>query len=238
MNTGITLRGFEVHANEPSHYRHYHTLFLRVPGAFPTQIECVEFCGAPWYQITLTRPDGKQQMVYSGWRTEAEAQEAFETYPNGKAGHVGCQFEVGYKLTDTEGNYLPYQFCKADAVGAKAWGATWAKPEYGDYAPLKFDLTEAEAREVIAWREQADEQWFAAHPDFLPREEKITQAQVAGLSEGAAEFFVDAKEAFGDDAVALVGPLSTTAIECLECGAVYDEPGHVEPGAMGCDRCG
>jgi hypothetical protein len=27
------------------------------------------------------------------------------------------------------------------------------------------------------------------------------------------------------------------ARECLECGAVYDESGHVEPGEMGCDRC-
>lgn len=28
-----------------------------------------------------------------------------------------------------------------------------------------------------------------------------------------------------------------TATECLECGATYDEPGCVEPGQMGCDRC-
>jgi hypothetical protein len=25
--------------------------------------------------------------------------------------------------------------------------------------------------------------------------------------------------------------------ECLECGAVFDQAGYVEPGAMGCDRC-
>ncbi len=25
--------------------------------------------------------------------------------------------------------------------------------------------------------------------------------------------------------------------ECLECGAVFSESGHVEPGQMGCDRC-
>lgn len=25
--------------------------------------------------------------------------------------------------------------------------------------------------------------------------------------------------------------------ECLECGATFDEPGHVEPGLMSCDRC-
>lgn len=27
------------------------------------------------------------------------------------------------------------------------------------------------------------------------------------------------------------------ALECWECGATYAEPGHVEPGQMGCDRC-
>lgn len=26
-------------------------------------------------------------------------------------------------------------------------------------------------------------------------------------------------------------------LECFECGAVYDKPGHVEWGQMGCDRC-
>jgi hypothetical protein len=28
-----------------------------------------------------------------------------------------------------------------------------------------------------------------------------------------------------------------TALECWECGAIYEEPGHVEPGQMGCRRC-
>jgi hypothetical protein len=29
-----------------------------------------------------------------------------------------------------------------------------------------------------------------------------------------------------------------TDTECLECGSVFEQPGQVEPGAMGCDRCG
>ena len=40
-------------------------------------------------------------------------------------------------------------------------------------------------------------------------------------------------------AVALEGlPVVPRETECLECGAVYSEPGHVEAGGMGCDRCG
>lgn len=34
-------------------------------------------------------------------------------------------------------------------------------------------------------------------------------------------------------------PLSPPSeLECLECGAVYDRPGSVEPGGMSCRRCG
>jgi hypothetical protein len=32
-------------------------------------------------------------------------------------------------------------------------------------------------------------------------------------------------------------PPSPYVEECLECGATYGSPGHVEPGGMGCDRC-
>lgn len=233
INTGLTIRGFEVWATTPGHYRHYHTLALRMCETFPTEIECVDFGGAPYYQISFTRPDGKREFVYSGWRTEQEAINAYETYPNAKTASIGCQFEVGYKETDEEGNYKPYAFCKADIPGAKAWGTTWAY----DYAPLKFDLTEEEAEKIIAWREKADAEWFAARPDFLPREKRITEAQVAGLSETAAEFVVDAKEAFGEGAVVVIKQEASTATECLECGAIYDTPGSVEPGGMGCRRC-
>ena len=39
-------------------------------------------------------------------------------------------------------------------------------------------------------------------------------------------------------AAALPPQLMATETECLECGATYDEPGHVESGGMSCDRCG
>lgn len=236
VNTGLTLRGFEVWAVTPGHYRHYHTLFLRLPQRFPYEIVPDDLdiypAGERW-KIGFTRPDGQFSSSWTGC-TREEAEAIFEKYCQ-DGGTVGCQFEVNYKRTDENGDYLPYSFCDATATGAKAWGTTW--DTYPAYAPLKFDLTEEEAKQVIAWREQADKDWFAARPDFLPREEKITEAQVAGLSATAAEFYVDAKEAFGDSAVAVVTSEVPTATECLECGATYDHPGHVEPGGMGCDRC-
>lgn len=35
----------------------------------------------------------------------------------------------------------------------------------------------------------------------------------------------------------MLGPESTPLLECLECGATYQEPGHVEECGMGCERC-
>ena len=135
---------------------------------------------------------------------------------------------------------MPYAFAKGTEPAAKAWGTTWARPlgKGGfDYAPLEFELREDEAKKVIEWREQADADWFAARPDFLPRERRITDAQVGGLSETAAEFVVDCKDA-GFDVAVLAGTEVQALTECLECGAVYEAAGHVEWGGMGCDRCG
>lgn len=233
INTGLTLRGFEVHAITPHHYRHYHTLFLRVPGEFLT--ESYEQQPGRW-NVGFLRPDGKWTCSYVGYKTREEAEKARTTYTGATRGTIGCQFEVWYKEIDEEGNVKPYAFCSANTPGAKAGGTTWET--YPAYAPLKFELTEEEALQIIAWRENADAAWFGANPTFLPREEKITDAQVAGLSETAAEFFVDAKEAFGEESIALVSTEAPALTECLECGAVYNQPGHVEWGGMACDRCG
>ena len=233
INTGLTIRGFEVWALTPNHYRHYHTLFLRVPGEFPT--EAYEDKSGRWL-VGFLRPDGVRQATYSSYATREEAETARTTYEGATAARIGCQFEVGYKMTDASGHYLPYGFCAEGEVGAKAWGKTWVDANSG-YPPLKFDLTEDEARSVIKWREQADAAWLAARPDFVAREQRILDAQSAGLPEAAAEFAVDAVEALGGDSVVIIADASASETECLECGATYPEAGHVEPGGMGCRRC-
>lgn len=232
INTGLTIRGFEVWAITPHHYRHGHTFFLRVPGEFQT--ESYQRENGEWV-VGFNRPDGQRQITYCSYKAREEAEHARTTYPHATMATLNASLNVGYKKTDEKGDYLPYVFCKADEAGAKAWGAAFGA--YPEYAPLKFDLTEEEAAQVNVWREKADADWFGANPDFLPREKKITDAQVAGLSETAAEFVVDAKETFGDAAVAVITKEAPTTTECLECGAVYEEAGHVESGGMCCDRC-
>ena len=69
---------------------------------------------------------------------------------------------------------------------------------------------------------------------------RIAYVHSVGYFEGYQyDLFASKKAAYGDayatlKARAKQGWINT---ECWECGAVYEEPGHVEPGQMGCDRC-
>ncbi len=174
--TGLTLEGFEVWACEPNHYRHFHTLFLRLPEVFPTEIREYQWLNRTYWKIAFDRPDGVEQVVYGTMRSREEAETIYQSGVDAQAGRVVCQFEVGYKKADKEGNYIGVAFCDATAEGAKPWGTTWADPKF-DYAPLKFDLTPEEALTVIEWRKQANQAWFEAHPNFLEEECRRTRAE-------------------------------------------------------------
>jgi len=176
ITTGITIRGFEVWVCEPDHYRHYHTLYLRLPKEFPTEIREYRWLDRTYWKIAFDRPDGVEQVVYGTLRSRAEAENGHQNYTGAKIGRVGCQFEVGYKKTDADGNYLPYDFCDATSPSAKPWGTTHADSKF-DYPPLKFDLTPEEALTVIKWRDQADKAWFDAHPNFLENERRRTEME-------------------------------------------------------------
>lgn len=171
MNTGLKLRGFEVWAYEPDKYLHYHTLHLRLPKEFPTNIREYEWLGRSYWKIAFDRPDGIEQVVYGTLRSREEAEMAYETYEGAKSGRIECEFKVGYKKTDENGEYLPYEFVTSIEPTAKPWGTTWADSKF-DYPPLKFDLTPDEALIIIEWREGADKKWFENHPNFLEAEKR------------------------------------------------------------------
>jgi hypothetical protein len=102
------------------------------------------------------------------------------------------------------------------------WGKTWADPKL-DFAPLCFVLTEEEAAPVIAFRQEMDIAWRERSAAWIAAEDRLTEAQAhAAALDSLSESTLHR----------LHGPL-----ECLECGATFTEPGHVEPGGMGCDRC-
>ncbi len=202
-DTGLTIRGFKVMACPPHHYRHYTTLFLRLPESFSNEITCADFCGAPYFSLGFIRPDGVRKSTYSGWRTREEAEAALVRHPTAT---LGTQFEVGIR-------------------DGRPWGTTWEEPaERGGFAPLHFKLTEEEAAPVIAFRKEMDAAWNDRSTAWQTAEARATEAEahsaaLDGLSNSTLHH--------------LHGPL-----ECLECGATYAEPGHVEPGGMACDRCG
>lgn len=83
---------------------------------------------------------------------------------------------------------------------------------------FKFDLTALESAELWAWKESADAQWATENADLIARRNRRNLAVA--------------------HACALEGlPQIASDLECLECGAVYAEAGHVQFGGMGCDRC-
>jgi hypothetical protein len=55
--------------------------------------------------------------------------------------------------------------------------------------------------------------------DFDPASDQVTRAEVDALPPVPR------------------APSAAPEYKCLECGAVYDRPEHVEAGGMGCDRC-
>lgn len=90
----------------------------------------------------------------------------------------------------------------------------------GGYAPMDFALTAEEVAQLLAFRTEVDAEWKRRAAEWIRDEAERTDAIAR--------------------ACALDGlpPDTPTELECLECGAVYAEPGHVEAGGMACDRCG
>jgi hypothetical protein len=69
---------------------------------------------------------------------------------------------------------------------------------------------------------------------------RVAYVHSVGYSEGYQyDIFASRKAALGDayDQERQRAKQDWTATECWECGATYTEPGHVEPGQMGCEKC-
>jgi hypothetical protein len=69
---------------------------------------------------------------------------------------------------------------------------------------------------------------------------QVAYAMSVGYFEGYQyDIFRSLKSALKDhiDHLRANAVKARTALECWECGAIYNEPGHVESGQMGCDRC-
>lgn len=203
------FRGMTILADEPDvRYRRYHELYLD-GGEFTTEAyQNGEFLGKPHWVVGFTRPDGSRQATYSGvWTTREEAEHARTTY----AGATTARLRISLRVwLDADGNLCGY----AGNGGG-----------IGEYAPLEFGRIDddPDLPAIYAERTALDAAWLQAQEASLAYEDE-TQRLVANAA---------ALDGIGSGILhKLHGPT-----ECLECGAVYDEPGHVDEGAMGCKRC-
>lgn len=211
-DTGLRLRGFEVHARPPHHYRHYTEFLLTHPQVFETEVyRDGEFLGEPRWVVGFTRPDGVRQVTYSSYKTEEEAEHARTTYRGATHARLCYSFAVGYKAGARH----------ATKEDGRPWGTVLADDEA--YQPMRFELTEEEAAAVLAFREEVDAEWERRSADYLRRDRERTEA--IALAAALDDLPASVLNALG-------GPT-----HCLECGAEFEEPGHVRSHGMGCDRC-
>ena len=207
-DTGIRVRGYAVLGIPPNRYRHYTTFVISHPDVFPTEsYQDGEFLGRPSWEVGFVSPDGTRQSIYGSYRSREEAEEVRLKYPTAR---LTGDLRVGYKR---DGRFT-------DKANGDPWGIAESCRRY---VPMNFALTAAEAAVVLEFRETVDAEWNRQAQDFIRRERERTEA----VARAAA--LDDLPPAVLN---ALYGPT-----ECLECGAVYAEPGRVRDHGMACDRC-
>jgi hypothetical protein len=206
--TGITLQGLELWAVPPNRYSHVLAFCLQTKEAFETIARKSD------YQIS-----GKDQF------------EVACPYPD-NTGFTALY--VGYSTLEEAEDRRERFNCKTHKlnvrlnVGYKTEGVWSTKSEGGtpwsivlaDGWPGLFrSLTPEEAELVLEYSELAQDEWQRRSQQWIDAENRRTEL----IAQACAR-----------DAINIP---YVTELECFECGAVYEEPGHVEAGGMSCDRC-
>lgn len=215
-DTGIRIKGFEVWGIPPHRYRQFTEFYLRHPQGFPYEVrEGRPFLGERQWEIGYETPDGVFRTQWSSFKSEAEAQQRMPVWTKGELAYPTCMLAVAYKSNGmTDGAFV-----------SKGEGIPWGKPWVKDYSWQAFsiEITPDEAQQVLDWAETVQAEWKKRSSDWIAEECDRTEAIAHAV----------ALDGLNPSTLHLAhGPT-----ECLECGATYDKPGHVEPGGMSCDRC-
>ncbi len=210
-DTGLRVREFEVWAIPPNRYRHYTEFFLRHPQPLEWSVRPYEFLGKTEWMIGYELPDGKWRSAWSSQKTEGEAIANIPKYTKGEKPYASCRVNVFYTRNGS--------FCGKEE-GIPAGKVLW-EPCLWD--AFNFEITQEECALLLEFAEIVDSEWRRRAAAWREAESERTKAIAQAV----------ALESLSPAVVhATFGPT-----ECLECGAVFDEPGHVESGGMGCDRC-
>lgn len=215
-DTGLRIREFEVWGIPPHHYRHYTEFYLRHPQPFPYEVRKDEkpFLGSYRWSIGFQTPDGKWRTRWQCQESKEEAQRNMERWTDGWA-YATCGINVFYTRTGKPDG----SFCD------KSQGIPCGVILDRDYNWNVFNIEVApgEAQRLLDFAEEVQASWKLRASKWIRREAKTLKAVASAV-------------AFDDLSPAIINSIYG-ATECLECGAIYDEPGHVEAGGMGCDRC-
>lgn len=209
--TGLTLRGHRVIARPPHEYAHYTDFGIELDQDFPAEVfqQCEpRHTGDRTWVIGFTLPGGTKIIKYCSYLTREEAEDRKRLF-GCSTFRASATVKVGYKRGSAW----------ADKATGRPWGVTWSDK----YAPLQFTLTEEEAATLLTFQEEMDAAWRAKESGWIRAEEAYAHA----VAEAAA---LDGLP------VGLLNQINGPT-ECLECGAVFSEPGRVQSHGMGCDRC-
>lgn len=168
-------------------------------------------------RLVAARPDARYRRYHT------------DVVPHPDEVHVGraVRVEQPARLADGTGSYpagevlYPLRGLMRDGSDAHVTGT-------GRWNLLEAPLPAGDP-ELIALRAELDaldRAWQEQHTTTIAAEDRRTTAIAAATIHDESGRDPD------------FGRADWTALECLECGAVYPAPGSVEPGGMGCRRCG
>ena len=207
-DTGIRIQGLEVWGIPPHKYRHYTEFYLQYPQSFSPEVK--ETKPGNW-EIGYVANDGVFRSRYSSFKSKEEAESKIIEFGL-KEFYPNCPINVFYTKTGkVDGSFADKESGIACGVPLTNHGCNW------DVFNITVLPEEAEA--LLNFGNLVQAEWEKRAKSWRDHEAKKLEA-VAKV-------------------VASEGLINHNGLtECFECGATFDEPGHVEWGGMGCDYCG
>lgn len=210
-NTGLKIKEFEVWATPPHRYRHCTEFYLRYPHPFPYEVKEQEEPNLPQqWNIGFYTPDGKWHSSWIGINSREGAEWGIKNWTNGYA-YATCRVNFFYTKTGiADGSFCDKE--EGIPVGVVLQDErTWT-------AFQQVTISQEEARIILEFQETVQKFWKERAKSWRKKEAERVEAVARAVA--------------SEDL-----PSTNNLLECFECGATYNEPGHVDFGGMCCDKC-
>lgn len=208
-DTKLRIQGLEVWGIPPHQYRHYTEFFLQYPTSFPSEVQEVD---GKYWDVGYVAGDGKFRSRYGSYKSREEALSVINVFEI-KEFYANCPINVFYTKTgEPDGSFSDEDLGVACGVVLVDRGCDWEV--------FNISVTPEEAELILGFEKLVQAEWESRATDWRKHQESRLQAVAEATASEGLRF------------------ASSGLLECLECGATYDEPGHVEYGGMSCDLCG